>query len=206
MATRAALILASAIASPAFGQGLKGPYVPPVPLQWYAPAMPFAGPYTGGSGITAGVHFGGFRLGVNSTFASPDGYGYGYGSFGYYGNPYYNNFVPSYRPAYPEPVPLANLAPNTALIKDLADAEFTAKLELIFPAPAEVWFDDLRVEGSETTDVSLASPPVKVGGSHTFNIRATWSVDGTKYRVNRTVSVKAGERSRLTIVSGDAVK
>jgi len=202
MTTRAALILASAFASPAFGQGLKGPYVPPV----YAPVMPFVGPYTGVSEITAGVHFGGFRLGVNPTFASPFGYGIGYGILGYYGNPYFNNVAPTYRLAYPEPVPLTNLAPNTTLNKDLTDAEFTAKLELIFPAPAEVWLDDLRVEGSEAADVSLTSPPLKVGGSHAFRIRATWSVDGTKYQVNRTVSVKAGERSRLTIVSGDAVK
>jgi uncharacterized protein (TIGR03000 family) len=210
---RLAVLLTVAIAPPAWGQGLKSPYVPP----YFPPAaapVPLAAPFAPVSGFAGSVRVGPVRLGMFSTAPAPfvypmhalNPYAFGWNS-GFVTNvlpaPV---FVPPLPAPSSEPLPVPNLVPASTLQRDLAEAAFTAKLDLAFPAPAEVTFDGRRVEGSDASEVTLTSPPLKVGASHTFNVRAVWSVEGKKYRVERTVTVKAGERSRLTIVSGDPVK
>lgn len=184
-----------ACASAASAQGIVSPYVPPV-----IPPVP-PPPYFG---------LGGFRPGGFTTTALPY-YGPAYGVLPYvpyYGyNPVYG--VPYYPLTTPAPavaVPLPNLAPPDAVSKDIAGSEFTARLELVFPAPADVWESGVQLTGSPTADVTLTSPPLKVGAAYTFRVRATWQVQGAKHQVERSVAVKAGERSRLTIVSGDPVR
>jgi uncharacterized protein (TIGR03000 family) len=203
--TRLALLFACILCPSAMGQGLKTPYVSP-----YFPPVVQAGPYAPMSGFGGGVHFGNSHLGMYSSFPTP--YAYSLHALNPYAFGYNAGIVTNAIPMQvlvapaPLPLPLPNLAPATTLNRDIAEAEFTAKLDLVFPAPAEVRFDGTLVEGSDASEVTLTSPPLKVGVSHIFNIRATWSVEGRKYQVERAVTVKAGERSRLTIVSGDPVK
>jgi uncharacterized protein (TIGR03000 family) len=213
--TISALLALSSVAS---AQGIVSPYVPP-PFIPVPAAVP--GTVTGFNGVSANSRFGGLRIGAYSSFMSPYGYGNGYGygyspyyygtsNLTYFGNGYGYGFpsnpLQSPIPVQPLPPPLPDLVPASTLDKDIAGAEFNARLELILPAPAELWMDGDRMMDSSSTEITLTSPPLKVGVSHTFKIRAMWSAEGKKYQVERSVTVKAGERSRLTIVSGDVVK
>lgn len=124
-------------------------------------------------------------------------YGFGFG-FGGYGQPVIPpiviQFVPPAGPARPaEPdVVLAN--------------EFPATLSVQFPAPARVWLNGKEVGGAAKEEFAFESAALPLGASHTFELKARWERNGKTYEAVRAVSVRAGDRSKLIVVSGTEVR
>ena len=64
----------------------------------------------------------------------------------------------------------------------------------------------LVIRFSSIGDIILTSPVLRQGQQHTFLVKARWNSDGKTYETKRAVTLGAGDRSRLLIVSGDEVK
>jgi uncharacterized protein (TIGR03000 family) len=122
-----------------------------------------------------------------------------------------------FRPVGPGPIGQAVAAPEP-----VAPAyEFPAVLTLEFPTAAQVWLDGVAVgeddanrlrpelvsaaAGGEATTRTLTSPVLKPGQQHTFKVKARWTVDGKTYETTREVTLGAGDRSKLLVLSGTPV-
>jgi uncharacterized protein (TIGR03000 family) len=130
-------------------------------------------------------------------YASGLGYGTGYG-FGYPG-------------MLPGPAALAPAAPvvvGPVFVPDVVNLanEFPATLTLQFPAAAQVWLDGKKLTGSAAEERVLTSPVLRTGEKYTFNVKARWEKGGKTYEAKRAVALGAGDRSRLSIISGDEVR
>ncbi len=125
-----------------------------------------------------------------------------WGGFGFYPDPLFMR--PVVAVVMPPPTPIAPPNPDRAdEAAARAAAAAPATLSLEFPAPAEVWLDGLQ----QSSDVrSVASPALRIGESYTFRIRARWIEAGTTYETEQTSTVKAGERGKLAVYAGKAVK
>lgn len=88
----------------------------------------------------------------------------------------------------------------------LLSGEAPARLTVQFPAAAEIWVDGRKQPGEPRTEHVLTSPVLQPPQTHTFEIHARWSADGKTYEAQRTVTLGAGERSRLLVVSGRVVE
>ncbi len=112
---------------------------------------------------------------------------------------------------YPLVVPLGPLAvpaaePPRREPAILLSGEAPARLTIQFPAAAEIWVDGRKQPGEPRTEHVLTSPVLQPPQTHTFEIHACWWVDGKTYEAQRTVTLGAGERSRLLVVSGRVVE
>ena len=112
------------------------------------------------------------------------GYSYGYGGYGSgYGG--YDDgdydFGPPHLPA--------RSAPNFVLAN-----VFPATLTVELPA------------GAKPAEYVLTSPELKAGDPYTFAVNVRWASGGKTYEAKRSVTLNAGDRSRLHILSGDEVK
>jgi uncharacterized protein (TIGR03000 family) len=130
------------------------------------------------------------------------------GGYGFYGGYGYPGFVqPPQVVVVPQPVLVA--PPNPARIAedgDRAAALVSATLTLELPAAADVWLDGQKQATSADATRVLASPPMTIGEQYTFRVRAEWVEKGTKYQTEQTTTVRAGERGKLTVYAGTAVK
>lgn len=124
--------------------------------------------------------------------------GYGYGGYGGYG---YDAPQPLVIEIVPPPLP-PQLPPRGVVLAN----EFPATLTVQFPAPADVWLNGAEVTGGPADERVLTSPVLKPGASFAFDVRARWDLGGKTYEAKRTVTLEAGARSRLIIVSGTEVK
>jgi len=83
--------------------------------------------------------------------------------------------------------------------------EFPATLTIQLPQGKE-----MQVNGKPAEDTpagyTLTSPALKSGEKYTFSVDVRWQSGGKTYEAKRSVSVGAGDRSRLLIVSGEEVK
>jgi uncharacterized protein (TIGR03000 family) len=81
-----------------------------------------------------------------------------------------------------------------------AETEGTAKVTVIVPADAEVYFD-----GSPTAETGserqFTTPPLETGQNYSYQIRATWTADGDTVNRTRKVMVKAGADVRVDFTS-----
>lgn len=97
-------------------------------------------------------------------------------------------------PAPGGPAAVAGLAPQVT--------PQTAELTLELPAAATVWVNGREQPGAAASR-TLTSPSLPAGGSHTFDLKATWTAaDGTRYEWDRRVTVAAGGRSKVTVATG----
>ncbi len=189
---------------PAWGQGFTRPLPtpPPVPVRGSRVPYPAASTFTPAPGVRAVAGFGGFGF---------PGFGYGY--FGY--TPWFGGYGWGYggvgmqTPVDPAPVlapPLqgAGGGPAPSAAAPVA-ALVPARLTVEFPAPAEVWVDGQKQSG-ENAAWTFTSSPLGASSSHTFDVKATWAVDGKKYEWSREVTVAAGESGRVTVSRGFPVK
>jgi uncharacterized protein (TIGR03000 family) len=48
----------------------------------------------------------------------------------------------------------------------------------------------------------FTSPPLKVGETFRFAVAARWTEKGAEYEWERTVTLEAGQRSRILVASG----
>jgi len=83
---------------------------------------------------------------------------------------------------------------------------YPATLTLQFPAEAEVWLDGKKVSDTKKEEQVLTSPPLRMGEQHTFDVKARWIQKGKTFEAKRSVTVNPGDRSRLSIISGNEVR
>jgi uncharacterized protein (TIGR03000 family) len=83
------------------------------------------------------------------------------------------------------------------------------RLKVIVPEKAEI-----EIEGARTKQTGpvrrFISPPVEVGKSYVYTIKATWTQDGKPMMVERTVKVRPGEETEVDLtkeaVAGNGTK
>jgi uncharacterized protein (TIGR03000 family) len=165
----------------------------------WGPGMPVpAAPITQRPGTASTAYFPvalpwGWGLGWGySTYNPWVGYGYAYGGI-----------VPPVV-AVPEPVFVAPPQPPQPAIE--LSGEYPATLSLQFPAAAEVWLNGKKLSGAAAEERVLTSPALLPNEKYTFDVKARWASGGKTYETTRAVVVGAGDRSRLLVVSGVAVK
>jgi uncharacterized protein (TIGR03000 family) len=139
-------------------------------------------------------------------------YGGFYGGYypGYYGDyyPYLGSSTSFYYPPAPLTAPPLTGAGGTgsgSAATVVVNPEQPAELTVEFPAAPDVTLNGAAAEG-EGTARTFRSPPLKPGETYTFDVKAKWTVDGKRYEWDRTVTLGAGERSRLTVARGFPVK
>lgn len=130
------------------------------------------------------------------TFSPWTGFSYVYGGIVPPGAPMLQQQVIVEQPAAPR------RAEPTVILAN----EFPATLTVQLPAAAEVWLDGKKVKGDKAEEVVLTSPVLTANQEYTFLVKARWSSKGKTYEAKRAVTLKAGDRSRLGIVSGDEVR
>jgi uncharacterized protein (TIGR03000 family) len=75
-----------------------------------------------------------------------------------------------------------------------------ASLEIRVPVDAAIWFDGSK--SSQTgSDRTFVTPPLKPGEVYTYHIRARWTKDGAPVEQTRTVTVRAGQRTRVDFLA-----
>ena len=167
---------------PTYPRGaLVGPFSPYSPMRW--------GTYPGYPGFNS-AYYGGF--------------GGGFLSNRYY-VPYYGN-GPTFRSNDTSSPPASNptLPPPQRIVE--LSGESIATLTLEFPAPARVWLNGDLVEGKPEAIRVLTSPAIRATEKYAFQIRARWERDGQTFEYTREASLHSGDRSKLLVVSGTAVK
>jgi uncharacterized protein (TIGR03000 family) len=130
---------------------------------------------------------------------------YPYYSGGYY--PYYSDYYTPYSSYYTTPsyyygtAPVTTVTPqgnqfyypsDTANPASATDSN-AALVEVVLPSPtAEVWFGDHKTSqlGAKR---HFSTPPLTPGQNYTYQIRASWTVDGQPVTQTRTVSVTTGK-------------
>jgi uncharacterized protein (TIGR03000 family) len=80
------------------------------------------------------------------------------------------------------------------------DGEGIARVTVVVPADAEVFFDGTAttLTGTERT---FHTPPLKEGSSFYYTVRARWTEDGKPVEQTRKVVVKAGDQLRVAFPS-----
>lgn len=162
-------------------------------------------PTSRNSGITAMARSGdpiGFGSSRNF-YGYGTGFGYGYGGYGYggygYGGGYGYPNISIETFGGPSFIPVLPPQPNVVLAN-----EFPATLTIQLP-PGK----DMKVNGKTAEDTpagyTLTSPALPSGEKYTFKVDVRWQSGGKTYEARRVVTVGAGERSRLLIVSGEEV-
>jgi uncharacterized protein (TIGR03000 family) len=132
-------------------------------------------------------------------FAGFPVYSYGY-PFGLNYGLNYGYDVPPLPPG-PLTVDLPPSRPEVVLAN-----EFPATLTLQVPAAAEVWLAGKKVSSEKAAEQVLTSPFLKAGEKYTFDVKARWTQKGKTFEAKRSVTVNPGDRSRLSVISGDEVR
>lgn len=163
---------------PTFSPNVAGLQILPVMSPYGYPTTPFYGN----------------AVGPLNSFGSGFGYGYGVGypAGGLFAAPPAINITQS----------VTNVSAGGPVSTVVPIKDLPATLTLQFPNAAEVWVNGKKADGDAATERVLTSPTLKVGESHTFEVKARWMSGGKTYEATRTVTLGAGDRSRLLIVSG----
>jgi uncharacterized protein (TIGR03000 family) len=119
-------------------------------------------------------------------------------------------------PVYPVEVEFAQVPARTTATSVLrgvtvrpqpgASAATNATLIVQFPADAEIWVGGKKSDGDPATEWTLTSPTLEAGAAHTFEVKGRWKADGKTFETSRSVTVTAGDRNRLILTTGTAVK
>jgi len=106
----------------------------------------------------------------------------------------------------PATVPsLPNIARTDASYELMAKARAAATLSVTLPQVATWTVDGKQLDG-EMKARELTSPDLPLGSEHTFKFRATWKADGKMFEVEKSATVRVGERGTVTIYAGVRVK
>jgi uncharacterized protein (TIGR03000 family) len=191
--------------NPALGYRTTGPMVTPPPVVY----RPLTGPGVGP--VFAPTYFDGWNSGIVHTYAAGLPL-YAAGYYPTYGTPGYVPPLPLTVviveelavPAAPEPaaVPVAAF-PAAKPVPAAAPAAGTkASLTLKFPAKAKVWLDGRTAAGDDAAERTLTSPPLRAGEKYSFKVKAEWTDGGATRTYDRTVTVGAGESTRVIVLGG----
>ena len=115
--------------------------------------------------------------------------------------------VPNPAPARAATTPRITTYPLLTTYPQLAAVgQMRATLIIEFPAAAEIWVDGKTGDGPPSTEWVLTSPVLKMGESHTFEVKGRWKTGGKTFEASRSVTVAAGDRNRTIIVSGTEIQ
>jgi uncharacterized protein (TIGR03000 family) len=81
--------------------------------------------------------------------------------------------------------------------------EATAGVNVIVPAEASVWVQDVRMYATGMVR-EFVSPPLVAGQDYTYKVRASWIEDGHEVVRNQVVHVAAGKRVNVDLISPPA--
>ena len=147
----------------------------------------------------AAVAGGGYRGGYGGYHGYYGGHYYGYGpsvgiGIGFYPGFYGYDYAPAYVYA-PPPVVVAAPPPaaSDAAPPLPAPADDCARLQVLVPADAEVWFDG-NPTATRGEQREFTSPPLPPGRDFRYQIRARWMEAGRVVDQTRTVTVRANAR------------
>lgn len=168
-------------ATPTFSPNVAGLQILPVMSPYGYPITPFYGN----------------AVGPLNSFGSGFGYGYGIGypAGGLFAVPPAINITQS----------VTNVSAGGPVSSVVPIKDLPATLTLQFPNAAEVWVNGKKVDGAAAVERVLTSPTLKDGEEYKFEVKARWQSGGKTYEATRTVTLGAGARSRLLIVSGGEV-
>jgi uncharacterized protein (TIGR03000 family) len=140
---------------------------------------------------------------------------WGYGGWGWGGYGCYDPFF------YQQPVVVINrptvfTAPSAPALAGagkvdadtvlMAKARVSAVMVMTVPGAATWTVDGVDMK-DEVATRELESLPIAIGAEHTFKVTAHWKdKDGKLMEAQKTVTVRAGERSKVTVYTGMAVK
>jgi len=178
---------------------IPGTFSPNLPPAAIVPSAGFAWPmigqasgFIGGFGFTSGI----FLSGPTVFYPWIPYLSYGPAGVGRLGGP----------SPLQEPQPIAPLqgAGSTARtdLTTVVSNQMPARLRVCLPSAGELWWNGIK-QPETASEFHLTSPPARIGTEVRYQILARWKVDGIRYQADRTVRVLAGDRSTLTIVSGD---
>jgi uncharacterized protein (TIGR03000 family) len=170
----------------------------------------YGGGYGGcyGGGYGGGCYGGGYGRGM--AWGGGYGGGYAWGS-GYSPNYAWSGVQPwsnyAYSPAmtgYTSPVPGMAYNPTTGnsmtRLSFYAGPTTNREATLIVHLPTEA---TLTVDGDSTRSTSdtrtFVTPPLEPGKTYTYTLRGEVNRDGQKMKATRTVNVRAGELSEITL-------
>jgi uncharacterized protein (TIGR03000 family) len=154
------------------------------------------GIYRGGYG--GGLGFGGLGLGFGY-YGYPGGYDWGGYSPSYYDQPYYySQPAPYYQGA---PVPVIPGMSYQSNYPPSYTADNSAPVEVRVPVNCQVWFDATKTKQTGS-DRFVTPPPLTPGKTFTYEIRATWMVNGSPTTQTRQVQVEAGKQSLVNSMEG----
>jgi uncharacterized protein (TIGR03000 family) len=163
-----------------------------------------------------GFRRGGFRGGWGGGGWGGGGWGwgfpwYGYGGWGYYpyGYSYYPGDYGYYGPDYYTPQPYyqdAPLAPGVGSYSfyppPVAAADNnTAIIEVRVPPETELWFDGMKTTQQGSMRY-FTTPPLVPGKTFTYELKASWMVNGAPVTQTRQVTVEAGKRAVVDFLGG----
>lgn len=165
----------------------SGTYRPPITGVPFSSGVPRYG-------LSGGIGYGGLGVG-----------GLGYGGLGY-GSGFYSYGVPSAAPRVSYYTPPSLVLPPAPSAATVLSGQSPATLTVQFPAAARIWVDGVEVPGDPDTDWTLTSKVLRPGETATFKVRGRWTQDGKTLEATREVALGPGARSRLVVVSGNAVE
>lgn len=165
---------------PQFSPNVPGLQILPVMSPYGYPTAPFYGN----------------AVGPLTNFGAGFGYGYGFGF------PAGGLFA---APPITVNQSVTNVTVGAASSGIVPVRDLPATLTVQFPNVAEVWVNGKKADGDAAVERVLTSPTLRDGERHTFEVRGRWTSGGKTYEATRTVTLSAGDRSRLLIVSGTEV-
>jgi uncharacterized protein (TIGR03000 family) len=157
-------------------------------------------------------YWGGYNPWLYSGYYAAPYYGYSMPYYDYstpyydYSTPYNDYSMPYYddtwNPTYGAPgIPMKpgayqSYSPSAPAVPTAN----TAVVQVILPFPrADVWFNDVQTDQTGTTR-QFVTPPLTPGQTYTYDVRATWMVNGQPVTQARQVTVEAGKTSVVSFV------
>lgn len=93
-------------------------------------------------------------------------------------------------PAKPDPAPTATAA---------------AEVDLVVPADAELWVQDVRMQQQTGAVRLFVSPALPAGRDFRYRVRATYQDQGRAMTTTRMLTIRAGERLKVDLLTLPAV-
>jgi uncharacterized protein (TIGR03000 family) len=146
-----------------------------------------------------GYGLGGYGYGLGGYGYGLGGYGYGLGSYGYgLGGYYPSNGYDYGAPVYAYPDISATYGTRqSGYYAPLTDN--SAGVHIRVPSGATLWVDDVRTQKTGT-ERDFVSPPLKLGTTFEYEIKARWMENGKPVEQTRTVKVRANETSNVDFI------
>jgi len=116
--------------------------------------------------------------------------------------PFYPGAVGAYSYGVPGYVPMPSADYSYGAYAPSAP-DNTARIRLIVPAGARVWFGNSATQQTGSVR-NFESPRLMPGKDYTYDVKATWTEDGKEVTRTRQVSVAANRDVTVDLTTGDA--